>query len=389
MPFHNSYFPRWTVLFSFPLILIFSVGFNLSLSFCPWNTLTLKAIHNKKRVMISSSSQLLISTPYDNFGSFYKSSKEYYSSSFNKKNSILFEKKNSNTMADYNSNKSTTKPNYSRTMNKRPLYITIGPPCAGKTTFLQKSVCENMIDVTIDDQDGVYVPIDTKYFLVDQAKCNDMDFLRGRMLYNVSLEHRIYGSENDEMRKILQYLSSPDKYQSNNNSNNQGEFLKFLKEHPNYSDMQSKWEFLQKQHSNAIPHTNDTSTTWAEVFDRVLKEFVDIPLPDKVDLFVLDGIFKTAPVPTRDRTKNNSRRPSGLNAAFSQLKRMAHTRPQSSVAWGNTNTVCFGVVLISNGLFWIFYVCKFVYFISILFFFCSIFFNTSMIYYYIIYVPNQ
>ena len=122
-------------------------------------------------------------------------------------------------------------------MKKRLLYITIGPPCPGKITFLQKSVCENMIEMTIDDQDGVKVPIDTKYFLVDQAKCNDMDYLRGRMLYNVSLEHRIYGSESDEMRKILQYLSFPDKYQNNTNNNNLGEFLKFLKEQRNYSDM--------------------------------------------------------------------------------------------------------------------------------------------------------
>ena len=102
---------------------------------------------------------------------------------------------------------------------------------------------------------------------------------------------------------------------------------------------------MQKQHSNAIAHTNNTSTTWAGVFDIVLKEVVDIPLPYKVDLFFLDGIFKTASVPTRDRTKNNFKIPSGLNSSFSKLKRMAHTQPQSSVAWGNTNTVCFCVVL--------------------------------------------
>ena len=280
-------------------------------------------------------------------------------------------KRNSNTMSDFNNDHSnSTKPKYCSTREvsngtvKRPLYITIGPPCAGKTTFLQTFISENMIDITIDDQEGVYVPIHTKYFLMDQATPNDTDYLRKRMLYNLSLEQRIYASDNDEMRKVLQYLSSPEKY----HNNNQGGILQFLTEQPNYSEMQSKWDYLQKkqqqQDSNTIPPAKDD--TWAEALDRVLNEFINIPLPETVDLFVLDGIFKTAP---RDNIKSKLRRPSGLNAAFSQLKRVAHTQPQSPIAWGNTNTVCnihsYCLFQYTSTVFTVMY--KFIYVNSILF----------------------
>jgi uncharacterized membrane protein YgcG len=68
----------------------------------------------------------------------------------------------------------------SSTATAAPLYITVGPPCAGKTTWIQRRQRElqeqqsihetkkpqlTIHDVSIDDQDGVYVPVPTSWFL--------------------------------------------------------------------------------------------------------------------------------------------------------------------------------------------------------------------------------
>ena len=53
-----------------------------------------------------------------------------------------------------------------------PLYITIGPQCAGKTTYLRKSI-PDVIDITIDDQDGVYHSLPFGVFLNPSAPENE------------------------------------------------------------------------------------------------------------------------------------------------------------------------------------------------------------------------
>jgi ABC-type phosphate/phosphonate transport system ATPase subunit len=46
---------------------------------------------------------------------------------------------------------------------KKPLLITIGPQCAGKTTYLRN--VEGAIDICNDDQKGTYELVEVKHIL--------------------------------------------------------------------------------------------------------------------------------------------------------------------------------------------------------------------------------
>ena len=56
---------------------------------------------------------------------------------------------------------------------KGTIYITVGPQCAGKTSILQSIFDKPSegdetsagVDITIDDQPLVYIPVPTSYFL--------------------------------------------------------------------------------------------------------------------------------------------------------------------------------------------------------------------------------
>mmetsp|Transcript_17063 Transcript_17063/g.25700 ORF Transcript_17063/g.25700 Transcript_17063/m.25700 type:complete len:628 (+) Transcript_17063:82-1965(+) len=110
---------------------------------------------------------------------------------------------------------------------KGPIYITIGPQCSGKTSFLSSLVSESelpVIDISIDDQKGVYLKIPTKLFLHDSpndllAKHNDKtnnisqsssidnhkDLLH-TSVHNKTIADRICDASNDEMRLVVQRL---------------------------------------------------------------------------------------------------------------------------------------------------------------------------------------
>jgi ABC-type lipoprotein export system ATPase subunit len=51
------------------------------------------------------------------------------------------------------------------TTDAAPMYITIGPQCCGKSTFLRNLDGRKIKDISLDDQQDVYVPISTDLFL--------------------------------------------------------------------------------------------------------------------------------------------------------------------------------------------------------------------------------
>jgi hypothetical protein len=51
------------------------------------------------------------------------------------------------------------------TTDAAPMYITIGPQCCGKSTFLRNLDGGKIKDISLDDQQDVYVPISTDLFL--------------------------------------------------------------------------------------------------------------------------------------------------------------------------------------------------------------------------------
>jgi tRNA uridine 5-carbamoylmethylation protein Kti12 len=91
-----------------------------------------------------------------------------------------------------------------------PLYITVGPQCAGKTTFLtqlEQRLSTTIEDITLDEQLDVYVQVPTEYFLQAEEEGMKDSFLQ-RHIQGKTLASRIYDLEsNGELRAILQRLA--------------------------------------------------------------------------------------------------------------------------------------------------------------------------------------
>jgi hypothetical protein len=189
-----------------------------------------------------------------------------------------------------------------------PLYITIGPPCCGKTTLLSK---HEITDVSLDDQPGVYREVDTRLFLLnysngqvehlDESKCSpDDQRLLQTQIHGKSLQQRI-SQDNVELRWLLQ-----------------------------------RWAGLTSPQNFAIGilhyyHQRQLDVEIAKEFVQVVEDFFkqqqqqQPPLPSTVQLFCVEALFR--PDPT---TKQ-----SGIDRALQQLRNVPRQIP---VAWGNTNT---------------------------------------------------
>jgi hypothetical protein len=93
------------------------------------------------------------------------------------------------------------------TMNTAaPLYITVGPQCAGKPTFLtqlERRLSTTIEDITLDEQLDIYVQVPTEYFLQKEEEGMNNSFLQ-RGIQGKMLASRIYDLEsNGELRAIL------------------------------------------------------------------------------------------------------------------------------------------------------------------------------------------
>jgi hypothetical protein len=98
------------------------------------------------------------------------------------------------------------------TLEKPPMFISIGPQCAGKTTVLSR--LPNMVDVNFDDQQFTYSPVPLKHFMrllrADQPPVFDDSLMPSarRIVFGVSMRDRLRGSrEVSEFFPILAFFS--------------------------------------------------------------------------------------------------------------------------------------------------------------------------------------
>lgn len=222
--------------------------------------------------------------------------------------------------------------------SKGPIYITIGPQCSGKTTILKHIFGESFhknegliadnhtlhtggVDITIDDQALVYIPVPTQYFLHDLTFNNATadGFESGLSLStNVlgkTIQERIADSSNDELRNVIRRLGSQ------------------LSSHEFAS-------LAREQQSQSEPNNLVAEDLIAAVEE--LMSFNQACLPEQVDLFVVESIFRPRPLHLTcnitGEAANSST--SALDAALDLLKSHASNQYLSTapIAWGNTNT---------------------------------------------------
>lgn len=114
---------------------------------------------------------------------------------------------------------------------KGTMYITVGPQCAGKTTILRKifgtprrrneedsaeasTESESLagIDITIDDQALVYIPVPTSYFLPGLTSNGETEndstshLPLNQVIFERSIEERTRDPNNYELTSIVQCL---------------------------------------------------------------------------------------------------------------------------------------------------------------------------------------
>ena len=92
----------------------------------------------------------------------------------------------------------------------QPLIVTIGPPCSGKTTWIRRQQQKNstIVDVAIDDQKGVYIPLPAHVFWNQSASTTAASSSSFLLYNNQSIHERIWGSSGTEteLRLVLQRI---------------------------------------------------------------------------------------------------------------------------------------------------------------------------------------
>lgn len=259
-------------------------------------------------------------------------------------------------------NNKYNKNDHSKEHTKAPIYITIGPQCAGKTSFLQKlynveaSHSENaniakhhlhstpVCDISIDDQTGVYLPLPKELFLAD--KCVNNSFhqqILSRMIHDKSIEERINDSSNDEQRYILQRL---------HNIITANDFAERILSMEVDANTRRNWNQLMEYTGGNDDNHRDHRYFLIEIVEKTLERHGPTCI-DKVDLFIVESIFRNQDdgllsFLSEQPNHNHMRRPqsidesslSGLSTAIQNLQQFAcHPNKMNiPLAWGNTNT---------------------------------------------------
>ena len=240
---------------------------------------------------------------------------------------------------------------------KGTLYVTVGPQCAGKTKILknlfgksdrenEEKIAESMwsdnssgsgVDIAIDDQDLVYIPVPTSYFL-QNSPLNEYSSLNSlnQTIYGKTIRDRIRDPSNNELVLVLMRLGGT----------LGAEEFAFRLQGQNTSDTFDKKASLVDL-IDAIEHVILLHSTGEEDDDNK----VSAPLPNAIDLFVAESIFRPRPLElmqqvANERTTNhNTLAPEALSALDQALHLLQthavnpDVHPSAAcLSWGNTNT---------------------------------------------------
>jgi hypothetical protein len=223
------------------------------------------------------------------------------------------------------------------TSPKGTVYVTIGPQCAGKTTILKTLFGSSSgdgggKDITIDNQELVYISVPTSNFLNQRV---DSSLLLNQTIFGKTIRERILDQSNNELRYVLKRLGRfADKL----------EFASSLRELYNqdlphntieknkmvYGDLMYAVESIIRMHDGP---TN----------------MKPISLPNAIDLFIVESIFKPRPLKLLENTNNASNVSATSSEALSALDQARHLLNTHAIdpdihpvtaplSWGNTNT---------------------------------------------------
>jgi hypothetical protein len=222
-----------------------------------------------------------------------------------------------------------------------PLYITIGPPCSGKTTWIKQQK-DAIIDITLDDQTGVYHAVPTHWFLDASADQESESLIATEnshlslhekgidtMVHGKSLRDRIWAPDQSELRALLARLG---------NRISKAEYeAALMTSTRNPAVRQALVEVTEEVLVQLpVPNSLDTNST------------NDVPLtiqlPPTVDVYVRETLFRSnrednlTAIERAERLLWDTAQgvlPSEMPAASDTERTQGASQPMS---WGNTNT---------------------------------------------------
>mmetsp|Transcript_30070 Transcript_30070/g.34954 ORF Transcript_30070/g.34954 Transcript_30070/m.34954 type:complete len:644 (-) Transcript_30070:180-2111(-) len=288
---------------------------------------------------------------------------------------------------EMNTNTNTNTVSILNRYKKAPIFITIGPQNAGKTTWMSKLENANYNhtdatqDITLDDQYGVYIqtPInlwfhnDKKTQPTTKTKTQTQSLLQ-TIVHNKTISDRIYDSSNDEMRIVIQRLHgviTKEEFEQN--------VLELSQVDLKVTTMKMKQMTKNKtSHCENDSIDNLISLDWGQCLIHVVEEFHELHISSKMEekkeheqcdnsfsssssstcaptqiaeLFVVESIFKTPSAQlsaflsrenknkdVKDKKMDAYLKMSGLDAVKAKLKHLSKNSFNTSIVWCNTNT---------------------------------------------------
>ncbi|VEU45030.1 unnamed protein product [Pseudo-nitzschia multistriata] len=186
------------------------------------------------------------------------------------------------------------------TSSAAPMYITVGPQCCGKSSFLRDHEGGKIKDICLDDQRDVYVPISTELFL----RAYDEKDNRGSLEEPESILHQVYQGKTllERIRENIELILILRRW---NGDSSASDFDRRIRSY--YQERNLK-------------------TSVADALIATVEDFLSTnpELPREVDVFVLESLFKSHP----------ETRQSAIQKAYEELRKTPKHIP---VAWGNTN----------------------------------------------------
>eukprot|EP00985_Skeletonema_marinoi_P005814 scaffold2523_cov115-Skeletonema_marinoi.AAC.3 len=276
------------------------------------------------------------------------------------------------------------------TNNKGAIYITVGPQCSGKTTILkqlfgredslslpqeankQQQQQSSGLDITIDDQALVYLSLPTPIYLTSpciydsipgmKEKC---DALHEQMVLGRTILDRLSDRSMDELLWVMQRLGGQIDAEF---------FAKRIRDEDDDDDddADNEDDYITTKKKAQSARTNKPRTTQDDLVDAVEyiiqtknAEGISNLLPETVDLFIVESIFRPRPLSLISRfagneyhrlrdlsnnnnnnAKRNNRNATETSSALEDAQTIIQSfasdskqyPPTAPLSWGNTNT---------------------------------------------------
>mmetsp|Transcript_11328 Transcript_11328/g.32632 ORF Transcript_11328/g.32632 Transcript_11328/m.32632 type:complete len:523 (+) Transcript_11328:106-1674(+) len=187
------------------------------------------------------------------------------------------------------------------TTSAAPMYITIGPQCCGKSSFLKDFEDGKVRDISLDDQCDVYVPISTETFL---NAYDDKNEEAGGNKKAQSILQQVYQGKTllERIRENIELILILRRWNGDSSA----------------SDFDRRIRSYYKE--------RNFKANVAEALVAAVEQFLlaQPQLPPATDVFVLESLFKPHPDTNQ----------SAIQRAYEELRKTPRHVP---VAWGNTN----------------------------------------------------